>query len=833
MPGCKWGNELSWLRSCSCASLVALVTVFAFSVQPVWAANAQLPTLPQDGNATFQVVLFAVFSGAVSFALMAATWLIRERRLTAEKYISISTSFADLKAKFERTDALVDAPDQRLVIWSGPEEKPIVRGVLPEHTGAPQQRSNFVAFGTWMKPASAHIFDHAVDELRQNANGFNLVVETQAGSILEVQGRISGSQAFVRFISLQAERAALAELQSHHSHLQSSFNTLQNMLEQLPMPVWQRDRSGRLCWINSAYQRSVDANERNAVIDAGLELLDTGERQIAAKIIEQGNSFSQRIPVTISGDRCMMEVTEVGTEGETAGMAVDLSEIDALQSSLQRIKEGHAQTLDNLVTAVAIFDSTGHLQFHNSAFQDLWELTPEFLQSQPENRALLDALRADQKLAEQPDWRKWKDRLLNVHTSMEPEEQWWHLPDSRTLRVVINPHTDGGATWVFEDVSEKLALESRYNEMLRVQGETLDHLAEGVAVFGSDGRLKLFNPALTRLWRLADNDIDVGTHISELVRLCTPLTLEPDIWEDLLTSVTGIEEQRQPLEGRMAQTGNHYVDFALVPLPNGQSMLTFVDVSDSVEIESVLTDRNEALETADELKSLFVQHVSYELRAPLTNIVGFSELLGSSEIGSLNSKQSAYLDHITTSSSSLMAIVNNILDLATVDAGIIELDLNEIDIKASVNSAVEGVRDRLSERAINLTISVDEDAGSFVADESRIRQILFNLLSNAVNFTPDGGKVGLMVENLNDRIAFRITDTGPGIPKADQATMFERFESRSKGHARGGTGLGLSIVKSFVMLHGGTIELDEKVKNGTSLICTFPKQPVPTSQAAE
>ena len=154
------------------------------------------------------------------------------------------------------------------------------------------------------------------------------------------------------------------------------------------------------------------------------------------------------------------------------------------------------------------------------------------------------------------------------------------------------------------------------------------------------------------------------------------------------------------------------VDYATVPLPDGGTLVTFVDVTDSVNVERALLEKNEALEQADQIKNAFIQHVSYELRSPLTNIIGFAQLLADPKFGELSDKQSEYADYIQSSSSALLAIINDILDLATLDAGIMELDLGEVDVAPTVAAAVEGLKDRIAEARINLRTHVPGDVGA-------------------------------------------------------------------------------------------------------------------------
>jgi len=224
---------------------------------------------------------------------------------------------------------------------------------------------------------------------------------------------------------------------------------------------------------------------------------------------------------------------------------------------------------------------------------------------------------------------------------------------------------------------------------------------------------------------------------------------------------------------------------------------------------------------ADRLKNQFISHVSYELRTPLTNIIGFGELLSSPRTGELNSKQREYLSDIAASSRTLLAIINDILDLATIDAGALELKLAPVKVAAVIDTAVLGIRDRASRARLNLDISVAEDAQEFIADESRVRQVLYNLLSNAIGFSKPGATIGIKAWREAGMTAFMIVDSGVGIPKEQQSRVLERFESRSQGSKHRGAGLGLSIVKSLVELHGGSMSLDSEPGRGTRVTVRF------------
>src|SRR5208282_5565081 len=346
-------------------------------------------------------------------------------------------------------------------------------------------------------------------------------------------------------------------------------------------------------------------------------------------------------------------------------------------------------------------------------------------------------------------------------------------------------------------------------------------LAEGVAVFASDGRSRLYNSAFARMWRLSPQALEARPHIETLTALCRPLHGDDATWQALREVVTAIDS-REAIAGRLERRDGTVVDCTTVPLPDGATLVTFHDVTDSVNVERALRERNEALEDADRIKIDFVHHVSYELRSPLTNIIGFVHLLGDPTTGPLATKQREYLDYITVSTNTLLALINNILDLATIDAGRMQLNLGPVDIRETMAAAAEGVQDRLVSAGLVLEMRTAPDAGGFIADERRVRQILFNLLANAVSFSPAGERVTLFAERRADAVIFSVTDRGPGIPPHVLEKVFDWFETHSLGSQHRGPGIGLSLVRSFVELHGGTVTIASIVGQGTTVTCTFP-----------
>ena len=807
-------------------------------------AQAQSRSLPHpftdylDAFATLdhpEIAALALSLGVILFAVATAIALLRTRARAAQKLADRQAEINEVRAERDRANALLMSEPQAIVVWPAGGDVPEITGDVSIAIRTPLPR-RVLAFGTWLEPDRAQAVEDAVDALRARGESFTFAVTTLSRRHLTLEGRAIGGRAVLRIRDLTGTHSELATLTAEHQQLRRDIDAVGQLLEALPSPVWARDATGRLTWVNAAYARAVEARDGTDAVARNLEILASGAREEAAKAHAKGASYEDQLPVIVAGTRRILQVVDRPSPGGSAGIGIDVTDVDAMRANLARMTEAHRRTLDQLSTAVAIFDSGQRLAFYNAAYRVLWGLEPAFLDSEPSDSTVLEQLRASRKLPEQADFRKWKSELHEAYRAIEPQRHEWHLPDGRTLRVVTTLNPEGGVTYLFDDITERLKLVRRYEGLISVQGETLEALAEGVAVFGSDGRLDLYNPAFASLWKLgkALGGIPPGErpHIETVLGWCRPLYPNDGFWTQLRGAVTSLES-RAPVSSRIERSDGSVVECATAPLPDGATLVTFQDVTDTVNVERALIERADALQDADRLKNAFVHHVSYELRSPLTNIIGFAQLLHDPSTGPLTDKQQEYLGYIGTSSSALLAIINDILDLATIDAGAMTLDLKTVDIRAAVDAAAEGVKDRLAERGIRLDVRTAPNAGSFMADERRVRQILFNLLSNAVGFSPAGETVRLTVEQRDDAVVFSVTDRGPGIPETISDRVFDRFESHPLGSQHRGAGLGLSIVRSFVELHGGTVKLDSAVGRGTTVTCIFPLKRVEQEAAAE
>jgi signal transduction histidine kinase len=782
---------------------------------------------------------FAVLTTSLAllgFTVVAAILLMRTRVRAAKSEARLRSDIQGLQIEADRYRALLFAEPQILISWAAGDNRPEISGDLSLVMPRDSQAQRILAFGTWLPPEPALQMDHAVDALREAGEGFLLNLTTSNGHAFEAMGRAIGGQAIVRIRELGGLRRELAETQLRHRALQEETEMLRGFAAAAPWPIWAKrakaGAKGELAYANAAYARATEATSVADAIHRDLELLDSAGRGEMDRALNDTAAFTARLPIVIGGERRLYDVLALNVEGGRAGIAIDASEATALREAVVRMAEAHRRTLDQLSSGVAVFDGQRRLAFYNDSYRRLWDLDRTFLDNNPDDSGVLDRLRATRKLPEQPDFRAWKAKLHEAYRAVEPEKDTWYLPDGRTVSVVTTPNPEGGVTYLFDDVTESFDLARRFDGLIRVQRETLDNLAEAVAVFGSNGRAQLFNPAFAKMWRLSPEALQEQPHIETVEAWCRPLFDDANTWRALREAVTGIEN-RVEVRLKLERKDGSVLDCMTMPLPDGATMLTFQDISDTENVERALRERNEALETADQMKVDFVHHVSYELRSPLTTIIGFSHFLADPVTGPLMPKQAEYLGYITASTNALLAIINNILDLATIDAGAMSLNLGSIDIRKTIEAAAEGIQDRLATDRIELKVDVDPNIGNFVGDERRVVQVLYNLLANAVGFSPHDSTITVSAQRTEHSVVFHVTDSGPGIPPDVKDKVFDWFESHSNGSRHRGAGLGLSLVRSFVELHGGKVRVDSIVGKGTTVTCDFPIDQTAHRNAAE
>ena len=775
--------------------------------------------------ATVMLVLLLAsgFLTAVLLFIVHRRWTRRERDLAGQ--------LERARTELDRANLFLASEPQILVAWDKSDAEPRVEGEFALISDALSPR-RILAYSSWLEASVAARIEEAVAKLLSRGEAFSFTVAGLKGRHFEIAGRAVGGNAVMRIRDVSGDRLQLVRLQQNHAAAEDAMEGIRRLLDLTPNPAWTRDRSGNLTWTSAAFTHAVKTKDGKEGSGRVTELFDKTVLREAEETRLSSGAWRTRAPAIVAGERKLFDAFEVTTASGAVGIALDLTEVESLRAEMERHLGAYKGMLDQLSTAVAIFDRTKRLTFYNAAYRQIWSLEVSFLDNHPTDGEILDHLRAKRQLPEQADFRTWKGQTLAAYHAIDPIETVWHLPDGRTLRVVASPNPQGGVTYLFDDATQSFALATQLNALTRVQGETLDALKEGVAVFGPDGRIRLINPAFAMLWSLEPRRMADRPHIDEITRDCLPLVKNPAQWEEVRGAVVGLVEQRRAVESRIDRSDGLVLDCTVVPLPDGGTLITFFDATASANVERALTERNEALVSAEKLRNDFVKHVSYELRTPLTNIIGFTQLLADGGAGPLEAKQIEYAGYIKSSSSALLAIINDILDLASIDAGALELRLEDVDVEEAMKAAAEGVQDRLRESNIDLRIVATDGVGALRADGRRVRQILFNLLSNAIGFSEPGQTVTLAAMRRSEELVFKVSDRGRGIAPEALEKVFDRFESQSGGSRHRGPGLGLSIVRALVELHGGRVTIDSVLREGTVVTCVFPTKSIPKAALA-
>ncbi len=811
-------------RVARATALVALLTAESARAEEALrgldAPSSSLLNMPSFGADISGIAILA----AMLLAMLMAGLHRTARRRWARRLGELERELARTGAKLDRAALILRSERQIIVSWERPDAEPTIEGDLALIAVAPEAQP-ILGYASWLEPGAAAEVEDAVERLLNRGEAFSIAAVSLRGRHLEITGRPVSGNAVMRIRDVSGDRLQLAQMREKIAQAEGASSGLRGALESAAILAWGRDAEGRMVWCNAPYALAVEAPGDQAAVDNGAEFFDPALRREAAAAIRDTGVWKRRASAVVNGERRTFEAAEVRTAFGSTGVAHDVTEIATLRAEMERNEDDYSRMIDRLSTAVAIFDKSKRLTFYNAAYRQMWSLEPSFLDQRPTDGEILDCLRTKRQLPEQANFREWKAQLMTAYQAIEPSETVWYLPDGRALRVVTSPNPKGGVTYLYDDATQSYALASQVNALTHVQGETLDALKEGVAVFGADGRMKLFNPVFAEMWRIDAVKLRDRPHIDEVAGVCRSLCQDPALWDGLRAMIVGLNEHRESRAARIARNDGLTLDCAALPLPDGATLFTSLDVTASANVERALTERNQALVAAEKLRNDFVNHVSYELRTPLTNIIGFTQLLAAGSVGPLNPKQLEYAGFITNSSHALLAIIDDILDLASIDAGALELRLETVDVAEAMRAAAAGVQDRLDEAAIEMRMVMTDGVGAFRADGRRVRQVLFNLLSNAINYSEPGQTVTLAAMRRGAEIVFKVSDRGRGIPPDMIDRVFDRFETFPNGSRHRGPGLGLSIVKALVELHKGRVLIDTAPSEGTTVTCIFPVDP--------
>jgi signal transduction histidine kinase len=772
-------------------------------------------------------LLLAVWTAAAVWAIVSARHRLRRAEAMGRSARRLAKMVEESPALplLVRSDGRIEA-SPRLAQWLGLDKVPQFLSELDDGERG-------------LSAETLAELTQAVLKTQKSAAPFRMVATPRGSSrSLALRGHLAdpqvspGGAALVWVFDFSDSESELVKLREEAARARGDFTALVSLIEAAPMPMWFRRPDGALQLVNSAYVAAVGGEYADAVVASATELVEAVDgltaRQVATQAADRNLPIERIVSITIDGQRRAFRVHDLplGTNG-IAGYAIDIEDQEEIGRTFRAFREAQRAMLDQLSAGVAQFDATRRLIFVNQPFQRIFALPPGTLIDPPLFERLLESLRDAGRLPEVRDFPEWRREKAEWFAASESVEESWHIADGRNLRIVAQPMPDGGLLLIAEDQTEQLRLSAVRDTLLRTRTATFDSLFESVAVFAPNGLMQLWNRRFAADWGLESDFLDTHPRIDVLLKKLEPRLRRASQASMVGDAVRAATLDRKEAGGRVVLADGRTLQFAGVPLPDGNGLLAVLDITDSQKAEKALRERNAALIEADTVKTRFLANMSYELRTPLTSIGGYAELLATGVGGELDEAGRAYLAAIIESSARLGEHIESLLDLSQSEAGMLPLAQEEIDLPSFVRDVAEERRRRLESAGITLDLQCRPMVGTIRGDKRRLGRALGHLLDNAIAATPRSGRILVHVsrerKGAESRAQIVVSDNGQGMDATMLAQALDGvgLDRNGKGFVRK-QGIGLPLARQLIEAHGGKLELISEPGEGTSAIIELP-----------
>ena len=723
-----------------------------------------------------------------------------------------------------RVDGRIEAPE-RLARWLGFESMPEYLSELDggDEIGLSKDQLDDLSEKVRLTQKSAAPFDLAITP---PGSGRSLALH---GALADP--KISpGGAALVWVFDFSESEDELSRLRSAAMRAESDFAALVGLIEAAPVPMWFRGSDMQLRLVNQSYVDAVGAEDSETVVKNQIELLEPEDgaspADIARASMEAQEKSERVVAATIHGERRSLRISDLplGSDG-VAGYAIDIEEQQQERREFRAYRDAQRAMLDQLSVGVALFDKDEKLTFANRPFRRTFEVSREMVEeSLPFERFLADA-RENGKTPEVRDFPEWRREHVDWFGQPETQEEAWPLPGGTHLRIVAQPMPDGGLVMIAEDRTESLALSATRDTLLRTRTATLDSLFEALAIFAPDGSVQLWNRSFAGTWGLPPEFLDTHPSAQELLEAIGKNLKKARESAQIGATVRAATLDRREKNGRVELADGRTLEFAGVPLPDGNGLLTVLDITDSQMAEKALIERAAALEEADAVKARFLANMSYEFRTPLTTIGGYAELLKSGAAGDIGEQGDEYVDAILASVERLTDQVENVLNLSQSEAGLLPINKEEVDLLPFLTKLIRDREQAIIEAGLGLDLK-GKRGRQAQADPRQLGRAVGALLDNAIAGTPEGGKLLIEILNLSDEAewgaAFVVSDNGKGMGEEELARALDGLRKGDDGKLEKRQGLGIPLALQLVEAHGGKLELSSEEGVGTAAIIYLP-----------
>lgn len=650
------------------------------------------------------------------------------------------------------------------------------------------------------------------------------------GVLADPQVSPSGA-ALVWVFDFTENHAEMARLRAATRRATGDFAALVGLIEAAPVPMWFRGPDMRLHLVNQAYVDAVGAASASEAVAAQIELLEPEEgrppAEIARRALERQGKHERIVAATIHGARRTLRVNDlpIGQEG-VAGYAIDIEAQQQVEREFRAFRDATRALLDELSVGVALFDAEERLTFANRPFRRLFALGTDAVEASTSFERFLADARDRGRTPEVRDFPEWRRERVQWFALSEMQEEAWPLPGGTHLRVVVQPLPDGGLAMLADDRTEQLQLSAVRDTLLRTRTATLDSLFEALAIFAPDGSVQLWNRSFAGTWGLTSEFLDTHPGAEELLAAIGRNLVRPEEAAQIGAVVRAATLDRREKGGLVELSDGRTLRFAGVPLPDGNGLLTVLDITDSQKAEKALRERAAALEEADAVKARFLANMSYEFRTPLTTISGYAELLKSGAAGEDGAVADEYVDAILAAVARLTEQVENVLDLSQSEAGLLPITKSRVDLLEFLTGLV-----REREEAIvagGLSLDLKGRRGRIVeVDPRQFARALGNLIDNAIGGTPSGGKIVIELRRPSDaekwKVEIGISDNGRGMSAEElKQASGGGVTIGPDGQPQRRSGLGIPLARQLIEAHEGELVLTSRKGSGTTAVIRLP-----------
>ncbi|MDJ0977382.1 MAG: PAS-domain containing protein [Erythrobacter sp.] len=778
--------------------------------------------------AVIGLVLAAWTVAAAVFALRASGQVRRVKGLQSSlKRMQALIETAPSIPMLVRVDGRIEAPE-RLARWLGLAE-------MPEYL------SELASGGDGLTADQVEELNDHVRHTQRSAAPFQMSLMLPGSRrSLALHGALAdpnvspAGAALVWVFDFTESEDELSRLRQSTAQAEAGFRALLGLIEEAPMPMWFRGPDMAIQLVNRAYVEAVAAGSADAVVQGRIELLEDHKGRspgdVARGAFERQERTERIVASTIHGERRTLKVSDLplGSEG-VAGYAIDIEEQQQVRRDFRAYRAAQRAMLDQLSIGVAQFNDEERLIYANLPFRRLFELGADVGDGSDEGAMAFERFLAEAReknrtpeVRDFPEWRRERTGWFELERA---HEENWPLPGGTHLRIVAQPMPDGGLVLIGEDRTESLALSATRDTLLRTRTATLDSLFEALAIFAPDGSVQLWNRRFAPTWGLNAEFLDSHPSATELLDAIGDNLVDPSETGQIGAVVRAATLDRHEESGQVELSDGRSLRFAGVPLPDGNGLLTVLDITDSEKAERALRERAAALEEADSVKTRFLANMSYEFRNPLTTIRGFAEMLASGAGGDLSHEAGDYVDAILTSVDQLTEQVENVLDLSQSEAGLMPISKEKIELLPFLTKLVREREAAIIEAGLGLDLK-GKKSRIAMADPRQLARAVGNLLDNAISGTPEQGHILIEVpkpgEDEDWSASIVISDNGRGISKATLAEALGAGRESAEGERATRSGLGIPLARQLIEAQGGRLELTSKKGAGTTAIIRLP-----------